>query len=106
MLKRCNDIEYKMNLIIDNYPIPILKPLLLPLKNTIKYPNFENKNKIYSLINNDVNLINLLKDDIYYNNTILEKMEKLRKIKKDNPEYNKLYQDIIGVGEFDIEKTI
>ena len=101
-----NDIEYKMNLIIDNYPISILKPLLLPLKNTIKYPNLENKNKIYSLINNDVNLINLLKDDIYYNNTILEKMEKIRKIGKDNPEYNKLYQDIIGVGEFDIKKTI
>jgi acyl-CoA dehydrogenase len=101
-----NEIEYKINLIIDNYPITILKPLLLPLKNTIKYPNLENKNKIYSLINNDVNLINLLKDDIYYNNTILEKMEKLRKISKDSPEYNKLYQEIISVGEFDIEKSI
>jgi len=101
-----NDIEYKMNLIIDNYPIPILKPLLLPLKNTIKYPDLENKNKIYSLINNDVKLINLFKDDIYYKNTILEKMEKMRKISKDDPEYNKLYQEIISVGEFDIEKTI
>lgn len=101
-----NDIEYKMNLIIDNYPIPIFKPLLIPLKNTIKYPNLENKNKIYSLINNDLNLIKLLKDDIYYNNTILEKMEKIRTIRKDDPEYNKLYQDIISVGEFDIEKTL
>jgi hypothetical protein len=75
------------------------------LKNTIKYPNLENKNKIYSLINNDVSLINLLKDDIYYNNTILEKMEELRKISKDDPEYKKLYQEIISVGEFDIEKA-
>jgi acyl-CoA dehydrogenase len=99
-----NDIEYKMNLIIDNYPIPMVKFLLLPLKNTIKYPNLENKNKLYSLINNDVTLINILKEDIYYDNTILEKMEKLRKIKKDNPEYNTLYQDIISVGEFDIQK--
>ena len=33
-------------------------------------------------------------------------MEKLRKIGKDSLEYNKLYQDIIRVGEFDIEKTI
>jgi hypothetical protein len=47
-------------------------------------------------------LINVLKDDIYYKNTILEKMENLRKMKKDNPEYNKLYQDIISVGEFNI----
>ena len=99
-----NEIEYKMNLIIDNYPIRILKPLLFPLQNTIKYSNLEKKNHIYSIINNDVNLKNLLKDDIYYNNTILEKMEKLLTIGKQHPEYDKLYQDIIGVGEFDIKK--
>jgi len=93
-----------MNLIIDNYPIHILKPLLFPLQNTIKYPNLEQKNHIYSIINNDVNLKNLLKDDIYYNNTILEKMEKLSTIGKEDPEYDKLYQNIIGVGEFDIKK--
>jgi acyl-CoA dehydrogenase len=101
-----NDIEYKMNLIIDNYPIPMVKVLLLPLKNTIKYPNLENKNNLYSLINNDVKLLNVLKEDIYYNNTVLEKMEKIRTIIKDNPEYNKLYQDIISVDEFDIEKNL
>ncbi len=99
-----NEIEYKMNLIIDNYPIHILKPLLFPLQNTIKYSNLEQKNHIYSIINNDVNLKNLLKDDIYYNNTILEKMEKLSTIGKEDPEYDKLYQNIIGVGEFDIKK--
>ena len=99
-----NEIEYKMNLIIDNYPIRILKPLLFPLQNTIKYSNLEKKNHIYSIINNDVNLKNLLKDDIYYNNTILEKMEKLLTIGKQHPEYDKLYQDIIGVGEVDIKK--
>jgi hypothetical protein len=33
-------------------------------------------------------------------------MEELRKIGKDNSQYNTLYQDIIRVGEFDIEKTI
>ena len=100
-----NEIEYKMNLIIDNYPITVLKPLLIPLKNSIKYSNIENKNKIYSIINNDTNLYNILKEDIYYDNTILEKMEKLRTIDKDTPEYNKLYQDVISVGEFNIEKN-
>lgn len=98
-----NEIEYKMNLIIQNYPIKILKPLLEPLKNTIKYSNLENKNKIYSLINSDLKLQNLLKEDIYYSNTILEKMEKLRTIDSKSIEYNKLYQDIISVGEFNIE---
>jgi acyl-CoA dehydrogenase len=97
-----NEIEYKMNLIIDNYPIGALKPILLPLKNKLKYPNLENKNKIYSMINSDINLQNILKEDIYYENTVLEKMEKLRTINQSSPEYNKLYQDIISVGEFKI----
>ncbi len=100
-----NEIEYKMNLIIDNYPINILKPLLIPLKNTINYSNLENKNKFYSKIINDTNLYNKLKEDIYYSNTVLEKMEKLRTIDTKNPEYNKLYQDIISVGEFNIENN-
>jgi acyl-CoA dehydrogenase len=95
-----NEIEYKMNLIIDNYPIGALNPILIPLKNKLKYPNLENKNKIYSMINSDVNLQNILKEDIYYENTVLEKMEKLRTINQSSPEYNKLYQDIISVGEF------
>jgi hypothetical protein len=101
-----NEIEYKMNLIIDNYPINILKPMLLPLKNTIKYPNIENKNEIYYIINNDLKLHSLFKEDIYYDNTILEKMEKLRSIDKENLEYDKLYQEIISVGEFNIEKSV
>ena len=99
-----NEIEYKMNLIIQNYPIGILQPLLIPLKNNIKYSNLENKNKIYSIINNDINLYNILKEDIYSDKTILEQMENLRKIDKKNLEYDKLYQEIISVGEFNIEK--
>jgi len=99
-----NEIEYKMNLIIDNYPINILKPMLTPLKNTIKYSNLENKNKLYSLLNSDINLYNIMKEDIYSDNTVLEKMEKLRTMDKNSPEYNQLYQDVISVGEFNIEK--
>jgi acyl-CoA dehydrogenase len=99
-----HEMEYKMNLVIQNYPIGILKPFLMPLKNNIKYPNLETKNKIYSIINNDTKLHNVLKEDIYYENTVLEKMEKVRTINKEHPDYNKLYQDIISVGEFTIEK--
>ena len=99
-----HEMEYKMNLVIQNYPIGILKPFLMPLKNNIKYPNLETKNKIYSIINNDTKLHNVLKEDIYYENTVLEKMEKLRTINKEHPDYNKLYQHIISVGEFTIEK--
>jgi acyl-CoA dehydrogenase len=98
-----NELDYKMNLIIENYPFPALKPLLYPLTNRIKYSNLENKNKLYTLIINNEALHKIFKDDIYYEGTVLEKMEKLRKIKPNSEEYNELYQDIIQVGEYKIQ---
>ena len=98
-----NELDYKMNLIIENYPFLALKPLMYPLKNNIKYSNLENKNKLYTLIINNESLHNIFKNDIYYEGTILEKMEKLRKMKPDSEEYNELYQDIIQVGEYKIQ---
>jgi acyl-CoA dehydrogenase len=97
-----NEIAYKMNIIIENYPINILKPFLFPLKNRIQYSNLQEKNTMYSMINNDIRIYDRLKEDIYYENTVLDKMERLRKLSKDSPEYDKLYQEIISVGEFRI----
>lgn len=98
-----NELDYKMNLIIENYPFPALKPLLYPLKNKIQYSNLEAKNKLYTLIINNEQLHNIFKNDIYYEGTILEKMEKLRKMKPESEEYKQLYQDIIQVGEYKIQ---
>lgn len=97
-----NELDYKMNLVIDNYPIQILRPFLYPLKNKISYPVFENKNKLYKLILNNKELHELFMNDIYYKGTVLEKMEKLNKIDKNTVEYKLLYQDIIKVGEYPI----
>ena len=97
-----NEVEYKMNLVIYNYPNKILYPFLYPLKNKIKYPIFENKNKLYNLISNNKELYELFKKDIYYKGTVLEKMEILNKMDKNNSEYELLYQDIIKVGEYKI----
>jgi hypothetical protein len=94
------DAEYKMNLIISNYPISILKPLLYPIKNNIKYTNFENKNKLYHFILNNKELDDIFIKDIYYVNTVLEKLEKISKIDKSTEEYKRLYQDIIKVDEY------
>jgi acyl-CoA dehydrogenase len=97
-----NELDTKMNLVIANYPIPILKPFLYPLTNKIRYTDFENKNKLYTFIIENETLHNIFKNDIYYQGTVLEKMEKLRKMKPDTEEYNQLYQDIIKVGEYAI----
>jgi acyl-CoA dehydrogenase len=96
------EIEYKMNVVVENYPNPFLAPLLLPLMNKIRFPILEDKNKLYSLIIRDTALYNIMKEDIYCENTVLEKMEKLRKMEKNSDEYNALYQEIIRVGEFEV----
>jgi acyl-CoA dehydrogenase len=99
------EIEYKMNLIIDNYPFPMIKPLLFPLKNTVQYSNLEDKNKLYHNILSDKELYSLLKEDVYSKNTVLEKMEMLRNMPENTKSYENLYQEIISVGEFPIEKV-
>jgi len=96
------DAEYKMNLIISNYPISILKPLLYPLKNNIKYTNFDDKNKLYNYILNNKELDDVFTKDIYYDGTVLEKLIKISKIDKSSEEYKTLYQDIIKVDEYKI----
>lgn len=94
------DTEHKMNLIIANYPTACLKPLLYPLKTTIKYKNLEDKNRLYNYIINSEHLNETLNNDIYYKDTVLEKLLKLSKMNKASEEYKLLYQDIIQVGEY------
>lgn len=98
-----NEIDYKINLLIENYPNKILYPFLIPLKMSIIYPILENKNKLYEIIQTNTELYDVFKQSIYYKGTVLEKMENLRKMEKNSPEYNKLYETIIQVGEFPIK---
>jgi acyl-CoA dehydrogenase len=95
-----NELDYKMNVIIANYPFPIIRPLLYPITNKITYEHLENKNKLYKLILENKDLHNIFKNDIYYKGTVLEKMENLLNMKANTDEYNKLYQDIISVDEY------
>ena len=97
------NVETDLNLIIDNYPINLLKPILMPLKNKIVYPKLEDKNELYQLICNNVELNKVFLNDIYYQGTVLEKMELLNYAAKGSIEYEKLYQDIIKVGEYQIK---
>lgn len=95
-----NDAEHKMNLVVANYPVRTIKFLLRPLTSRVTYPVFEKHNDLYNTILKSKDLHTLFKNDIYYKGTVLEKMEQLRNITHNTPEYNELYQDIISVGEF------
>jgi acyl-CoA dehydrogenase len=94
-----NEIDFKMNLVIENYPLKPVKFLLYPLKNKLLYTNLENKNKLYEFISNNRELNSIFEDDIYYKNTVLEKMKSIKNLKNDSDEYEKLYDTIISVGE-------
>jgi len=96
------DAEYKMNLIISNYPTTFLKPLLYPIKNSILYTNLEDKNKLYNYIIKNEHLNEIFNNDIYYDGTVMEKLIKLSKLDKSSDEYKLLYQEIIKVGEYKI----
>ena len=96
------DAEYKMNLIISNYPILFLRPFLYPIKTSIKYKNLEDKNKLYKYILNNEHLNEIFNNDIYYTGTVIEKLIKLSKLDKSSSEYKLLYEDIIKVGEYKI----
>ena len=95
------EAENKINTVIDNYPI-MLKPLL-KLTKTI---NLEDYNELYlDLDTNDI--INHLDSMIYYdNNDIVGKLSTLSSLDKNSEEYKKLYQDVISIGEYNIEKEL
>jgi acyl-CoA dehydrogenase len=97
-----DELDYKMNLIIENYPNKWIRCLLYPLSNSIHYPDLERKNKLYKMILKNPTMQNIFKNDIYYEGTVLEKMERLRDMDPNNKEYKDLYQNIIKVGEFKI----
>ena len=100
--KLCSEAEYKINLIIDNYPNKYLKMMLKPTKCDIKYDKFRNENIIFNTIIKDNNIINLLKEDIFYENNVIEDLETLSKINKNTNNYNYNYNKIISVGEYKI----
>jgi acyl-CoA dehydrogenase len=107
--KLCDEAERKLNLVINNHPNNMIRLLLKPTKCKINDDEFKNENRIYNTIIKDENIIKILKEDIFYENSVIEKLETLNKIKNSkehnelyNKLYNKLYNNIISVGEYKI----
>jgi acyl-CoA dehydrogenase len=97
-----HEIDTKLNLIVENYPIQSLKWLLYPLRNTIRYPDLEKKNQLYMYVTNHKDLDAILKDDIYYKHTVIDKMEAIKQMEPTSQEYKDMYDSIISVGEYKI----
>jgi acyl-CoA dehydrogenase len=97
----CREAEEKINLVIHNYPNSTIRTLLIPTKCSLTYNKFADESMVYKTILGDKNISDLLKQDIFYENTVIEDLEKLTLLKKENNlvEYNKLYTSVISVGE-------
>ena len=96
----CNDAERKLNYVIENYPNKYIKYVILPFKYKENSMSIRDINTIYNYIITTDDVRRILREDIYVNETIVEKLEALEKIKdKESNEYKLLYDDIISVGE-------
>jgi len=102
----CNDIENKINFVIDNYPNKYIKLILSPTKCKLTNQKIDDINNLYKFIINNNEVVNILKQDIYITDSIIEKLEKLNTLDKNSKEYNNLYNDVISVGEFKNNKYL
>ena len=99
----CNEAESKMNYVIDNYPNIYIKQFIKPFRYKEQQMSIKDINMMYEYIISNESIVNVLKEDIYTKDSIVEKLEKLDKIKdRKSKEYIELYNDIISVGEYDI----
>jgi acyl-CoA dehydrogenase len=100
----CQEAEIKLNTLIKNYPNKLLSTVLIPTRTKLKETDFRKMKEVFEIIQNDPQFIHDIKKDLFYEDTVIERLEKLSMInKKQNPkDYNELYQKIIQVGEFEI----
>ncbi len=93
--------QIKINKIIENLKYGY--SLLFMMKRKIKYQNYDtNRNFLKEIEKNDKIMQNI-KENLYLNEMdILGKLEKLSSLDKKSDKYNKLYNEIIQVGEYDI----
>ena len=98
--KLLNENKIIINRVIDNYNF---KLPLLHMKSKINYDNYDDYSKLIDEILNNEKIINDIKNDIYIKNTILEDLDKLNELQGN--EYEKLYNKVIQVDEFDIKPS-
>lgn len=102
----CSEAEEKINLVIHNYPNKYIAMVLKPTRFQFTHINFKDMNKVFNTIMKDDETNKLIKENIFYKNTVLEDLENLTVLKKsgNTDEYAKLYQKILRVGEYPIVK--
>ena len=95
--KLMNENQLLINKVIDN--LGFEKYLLLHLKKSVKYDNFEEERQIFQEIMNNPNIVEEIKKNIH---NILADLERANQIEdKNSSEYKELAHRIINVDEFE-----
>ena len=93
----CNENQEIFNRIIENNKY--MKCILFFISKKTKSYNYSDTTNMINELNSNEKLIEYLKQDIVIENTPLEKLCKLSEL-KEGEEYDKLYNEVIQVGEY------
>ena len=92
-----NENVEKFNRVIFNSNF---KYLLNHMKKKNLKESYKRNHVILNEIKNNNNIMNLIKEDVYTDGTILEDLENLNNLDKSSSDYQDLYNKVINVGEY------
>lgn len=95
-----NENQIKINNVINN--LGSERFLLLHMKKSIDSVIYNDEIEIFDEIFSNDKIIAEIKNNIYIKNSILEDMENLNNLEKDDPKYENLFNKVINVGEYKI----
>lgn len=90
--------QHLINSVIEN--IPHLKFIIGFSMKTAKAPTYKMKQEIIKEVKENEKILAVLKEDIQIRNSPLEKLLKLDNYTRYSPDYKKLYNEVIQVGEY------
>ena len=95
----CDENQIIINRIIANYP-GALSLLLRPMTLKIKSRDYQVERDLVEEVDKNDKIMERIKENIYCEEGVLEELDRLNTMHDKNPEYQKLYQKVIQVGEY------
>ena len=94
-----NENQKIINRVVDNLPLS-QRLLVFHLKSKPNTNLYKNNNLVINEIKNNSKIIDVISEDVYFGNTILNDLKEINNLDVNSEEYNELYNKIINVGEF------
>jgi len=97
-----NENNILINEIIDNYGSKLVSRLLYPLRRKVSVVNYDDDRNLMKELTKNQKIMDEISKDCYFDESFKQLLS-LDKLKNDDKEeYNKVYNDMIQVGEFEL----